>query len=148
MGLMIPPSPEFLAWEKEYFSYFVTGIVGIALHAYDTWYWWVGQAKMIATPGTKTLGLFVYFGTQDLYGWVRYVVKIYLAVFIYTVVKNMIQYQDYRRLEKTLNQEVPPSRLKILCDNWQNELEAATRQDMVKDGILQSPMLLSPPPHS
>lgn len=148
MGLMIPPSPEFLAWEKEYFSFFVTATVGIALHSYDTWYWWIGQAKMIPTPGTQTLGLFVYFGRQDLYGWVRYVVKVYLAWFIYTMIKKIIQHVDYRRMEKALDQEVPPSRLKVLCDNWQNELDAATKHDMAKDGMLQSPMLLSPPSHS
>jgi hypothetical protein len=148
MGLMIPPSPEYLEWEKEYFSFFVTATVGLLLHGYDTWYWWVGQAKMIPTPGTKTLGLFVYFGQQDIYGWIRYVVKVYLAWFVFFMLKEIIKHRYFHHLEKKLDAQVPPARLKVLCEHWQSELESATRNDLIKEGTVQSPPLLSAPVHS
>lgn len=143
--MLIPPSPDILVWEKEYFSFYVSAIIGLLMHGYDTWYWWHGQSLMLRTPGNqKTVGLFIYFGQQDLFGWIKYPVKIYLVYFITTMMRMMVAHFYYRRLEKRLNKEVPPARFKIMCENWQRELDAS----MTTKPVTAEGMLLSPPAHS
>jgi hypothetical protein len=148
MGWLRPPSPYLLLWERQYLNFFTNALVGIALHGYDLWYWWVGQKLMKPTPGTATFGLFVYFGRQDLTGFIKYPIKVYLIYFICDMLKKCLQFLYYRRLEKRLDFEVPPTRLKRLCESWQKEQEATLRTDSPPEGMIQSSHLLSPPSHS
>jgi hypothetical protein len=148
MGMLMPPSPEYLRWEKEYLTFYTNAVVGIALHSYDTWYWWVGQAMMIRTPGPKTWGLFIYFGPEDLYGWIKYLARAYLAFFIYIMTRKSIQHLYYHHLEKKVDHEVPPARLKTMSENWQRELEITNERNMTVDGKMPPAHLLSLPVHS
>lgn len=140
MGMLIPASPEVLVWEKEYFAFYVGAIIGLLLHGYDTWYWFYGQSLMRRTPGVeKTMGLFVYFGQQDLFGWIEYPMKVYLIFFITRAIRRMVAHMYYRQLEKKLNTEVPPARLKMLCGTWQRELDTSfTAHHPIQDNLLLS----------
>jgi hypothetical protein len=148
MGWLRPPSPYLLLWEKQYLSFFTDAFVGLGLHGYDMWYWWVGQKLMKRTPGTTPWGLFVYFGRQDVTSWIKYPVRAYLAYFMFTMTRKSLQHLYYRHLEKKLDHEVPPTRLKSLCESWQRELEGTIRNDSPPEGMVHSPYLLSPPSHS
>jgi hypothetical protein len=125
MGLLIRPNPEFLTWEKEYYTFTVNALVGAGLHGYDIWYWFHGQDLMKPTPGPyNTLGFFIYFGQQQLFGWIRYVMRTWVCFLLCYLLSKLFMFTYIYELEKKIDREVPHPRLKTLIAQWDRELEA------------------------
>lgn len=147
MGLLIPPSPDQLVWEKEYSAFFVSAVIGIALHSYDTWYWYIGQHKMLRTPGTETSGFVIHFGKVDIFGWISIPIKMYLALFLLVKIRQAITRLYFYRIEKRLDREVPPTRMKRIAEGWQKEFDSQAEMYGDNDEALLDTSHLSPPLH-
>jgi hypothetical protein len=141
MGLYGPPAPELLLWERKYFTLFTTTLIGVALHSYDTWYWWVGRELMLKTPGDgTTLGFFIYFGQADLYSWVQYPYKVYLAIAVTGFTIHSLFYFFFRALQRRMDVFVPSTRLESLAERWQADLGMQRGRDNSLDtGVLLVP---------
>jgi hypothetical protein len=124
MGLLIRPNPEFLTWEKEYFTFAVNAMVGAGLHGYDVWYWFVGQNMMRRTPGPDgTSAFFIYFGKQDLFGFMRYVLRVWTPAILLYLLLKLAGFSYIYKMEKKMDRDVPHSRLKTLIAQWDREME-------------------------
>jgi hypothetical protein len=118
-----PRLPRYLAWEEDYFKVLSTLFVGLCLLGYDIWYWWIGMNLMKKTPGAPTLGLFVYWGTQDLFQWIYIPMRIILpiaALFLMTAVCATVA---FKRFERHMNDLITPARLHAISEKWATDLE-------------------------
>ncbi|KAF2669398.1 hypothetical protein BT63DRAFT_260511 [Microthyrium microscopicum] len=141
-----PHEYELLRWEVDYLKVVLTMLVGIGLHGFDTWFWWRGLYKFKPTPGEHTVALFVYFGQNDLYGYIRIVSRVWNAIALYLLVFNLVLRVSQRSLERTVNSEIPPSRLKEISQGWLTTLYPYNlNQTGSEKGDLKMPATLSPP---
>jgi hypothetical protein len=140
MGLYGPPAAELLVWEKNYFTVIFTTMVGLSLYSYDTWYWWVGQAKMMKTPGGSgtTLGLFLYWGQFDLFSWIKWPMRVTLIITMICTILAIVINLLYRNLQTRMDYLVTPQRLEDLASSWIRGMGIVVSQDgaMVQRGVI------------
>jgi hypothetical protein len=130
MGLCGQHPPDLLAWECDYIKLAITNVVALLLHGYDTWYWWAGLQRMKRTPygeQGETLGLFIYFGQADIFGWIKYPMRAYLALAVFFLTENLVLLLFNARQQKRVDRTVSPSRLKGLAEKWLREKDPTGR---------------------
>jgi len=143
MSYFTPKTPNYLLWERDYWKKASIIFVGYCLHGYDIWYWWAGKAQMKTTPGTQTLGLFVYFGRQDIFQWIYYPVRVYLTMAMIAFTVETCRYIGFHHLEKRMNREVPLEHLQEMAERWAIELGSYPNEPVV---VLPNDHLSPPQP--
>lgn len=136
MGIYGYPTQELLKWERRYSQEFTAGILTVALHCYDLWYWWIGRLVLIPTNGPEGSPIyFPYIGREDLYGWVHHLAKVGVSVMlgVYLIVIVMLAAYGYQQWR--MDRDMPPSKFASLTIRW---LEEARFADPV-DAVLEKP---------
>jgi hypothetical protein len=141
MNSWTPKLPRYLAWEEDYLKSFLSLFVGLCLLAYDTWYWWFGKKLMMKTPGTPTMGLFLYWGEQDLFSYISIPMRILQAIVILVLLFAVYTTVSFQRFERKMDSLITPGRLLSISEKWASDLEMfePTSIDSVASNTLSPP---------
>lgn len=144
MSLGGPKRPDHLPWERDYPKYFLTCFIGLMLHGFDTWYWFSGIWQMKPTPGVEAFGLMIYFGRIDIFGWISYIMKVFVVTMLCIFTKGIIEALVQQYFERKVDHEVPPARLKQLARQWVKHWNRTAAFDLQSDGLRARKRLAAP----
>jgi hypothetical protein len=123
MGIYGYPTPKTLIWERHVLQRVITDTVCLALHGFDTWFWWYGLWTLKPTNGPEGNPVFFpYVGRVDIFqSWIKWFARVFNLWEMWWIALDLVTICAYVVQQRRMDRDMPPERLQEEAVRWLEE---------------------------